>query len=262
MGRRRKPLGQLRQSEVRLGGFPRPQTQGTPGTSAPLGGAPRTPPASACQRAPGTWVWMGDSFSAPWEECPHRTPGAPRVGGGGEPEQKLQVYRGLRPPAEVQGLGLSALPPAGPQPLPPPAPSPAPPTREPAAHRLPRCPRAPAAADRHLRKEDSARAGSSAARLGAGGGGGEGRVPTEAEDGNPGCRHGSRGAARTWERGRMRRRLRGQGGPTSPAPRARPLLRSRTPREPRVGDAEEAAAPELAPLSVGRGRSGCKSSPT
>lgn len=52
-------------------------------------------------------------------------------------------------------------------------------------------------------------------------GGGEGRVPTEAENRDPGCRHGSQGAARTWEKKRMRGRLRGNGETTSADPPAR-----------------------------------------
>lgn len=72
------------------------------------------------------------------------------------------------------------------------------PDREPATHQLPRCPRAPAAAaataaDRHLRREDSTEAGSASTWLGARGRGGEGRVPTEAENRDPGCSHGGRG---------------------------------------------------------------------
>lgn len=79
--------------------------------------------------------------------------------------QSLQPWRppAAVPGAKVQGLDLSALLPAGPQPLPPPGPSPASPTGEPATHLLPRCPQtlAAAAADTHLRRKDSARAGSS-----------------------------------------------------------------------------------------------------
>ena len=51
--------------------------------------------------------------------------------------------------------------------------------------------------------------------------GGEGRVPTKAENRDPGCRHGSLGAARTWKRGRMQGRLPENGDPyvpTTPRP--------------------------------------------
>lgn len=51
--------------------------------------------------------------------------------------------------------------------------------------------------------------------------GGEGRVPTKAENRDPGCRHGSLGAARTWEGGRMQGRLPENGDPyvpTTPRP--------------------------------------------
>lgn len=71
-------------------------------------------------------------------------------------------------------------------------------------------------------------------------GGGEERVPTEAENGNPGCRHGSRGAGCSdLEDRENAREAPGNGGPYVPTTLRPPSLwGSRTPRKPKGGGGE------------------------
>lgn len=103
--------------------------------------------------------------------------------------------------------------------------------QEPATHRLPGCPRTPAAAaaaDRHLRREDSTRAGSSlSAAEREGKGAVRGAYPPRQRTGIQAAAMVVEGAARTWERRRIRGRLpesRGPCVPTTPACRPAEIL--------------------------------------